>query len=382
MCQSHQILMNKFLKSPYLDDRFQHTLAKYSKILNLFLLSSLTHSHIWLIPCMDNCQCGYKKLIIIIIFIFIFILFLLKLCLGYVSYNTKGNNYYKMIRVSNLQLTLGMKTVHRKATGYQNQFAHINWSSGEFHAQFWTAARILHETKSLVKTRSHKSFEPISQFRETNSTQCPSLYMLFHTSTPHILHKKCSSCIPQYPTFFTNSKALPTIPNVLHKLQNLAHNTQHSSQIAKPCSYSTINPNTRFTKRKICICYSTQYPTFFTNGKSLVAIPHQYGILQKQQKPRCYSRATTPGILHQKPHCHSNDTQYCCYSTPTHPTFFAKQPHCNSDNTQYSSHIAKPCCYSTNIQYKISPNKDLTFLHTEKIFILQDNRSKLSSSLL
>jgi hypothetical protein len=91
MCQSHQILMNKFLKSPYLDNRFQHTLAKYSKILKLFLLSSLTHSHIWLIPCMDNCQCGYKKLIIIIIFIFIFI-YLLKLCLGYVSYNTKGNN--------------------------------------------------------------------------------------------------------------------------------------------------------------------------------------------------------------------------------------------------------------------------------------------------
>lgn len=124
--------------------------------------------------------------------------------------------------------------------------------------------------------------------------------MLFHTSIPHILHKKCSSCISQYPTFVVNCKALPTIPNVLHKLQNLAHNTQHSSQIAKPCSYSTINPNTRFTKRKICICYCTQYPTFFTNGKGLVAIPHQYGILQKQQKPRCYSRATTTGILHQK----------------------------------------------------------------------------------
>ncbi len=109
----------------------------------------------------------------------------------------------------------------------------------------------------------------------------------------------------------------PTIPNVLHKLQSLAHNTQHSSQIAKPCSYSTSNPNTRFTKRKICICYSTQYPTFITNGKSLVAIAHQYGILQKLQKPCCYSRATTPDILHKKPHCHSNNTQYCCYSTPS-----------------------------------------------------------------
>ncbi len=108
----------------------------------------------------------------------------------------------------------------------------------------------------------------------------------------------------------------PTIPNILHKLQNLA-------------AIPPLTPTffTRFTKRKICICYSTQYPTFFTNGKSLVAIPHQYGILQKLQKPCCYSRATTPDILHKKPHCHSSNTQYCCYSTPSlqfwqYPIFF------------------------------------------------------------
>jgi hypothetical protein len=68
---------------------------------------------------------------------------------------------------------------------------------------------------------------------------------------------------------------------------------------------------------------------------------------------------------------------------PATPNIVAiPHPRCNSDNTQYSSQIAKPCCHSTNIQYKISPNKDMTFLHTEKIFILQDKCSKVSASLL
>jgi len=165
----------------------------------------------------------------------------------------------------------------------------------------------------------------------------------------------------------------PTIPNVLHKLQNLAHNTQHSSQIAKPCSYSTINPDTRFTKRRyeFAIPHNTQHSSQMV--KALLPIPHQYGILQKQQKPCCYSRAT----------------QYLTFFTknliaiPKTPNIVAiPHPHCNSDNTPYSSQIAKPCCYSTNIQYKIAPNKDMTFLHTEKIFILRDKCSKLSSSLL
>jgi hypothetical protein len=84
----------------------------------------------------------------------------------------------------------------------------------------------------------------------------------------------------------------PTIPNVLHQLQNLAHNTQHSSQIAKPCSYSTINPNTRFTKRRyeFAIPHNTQHSSqmvkallqfhtnmgFSRNSKNLVAIPEQH----------------------------------------------------------------------------------------------------------
>jgi hypothetical protein len=111
----------------------------------------------------------------------------------------------------------------------------------------------------------------------------------------------------------------------------IAHNTQHSSQMVK--ALLQFHTNMGFSR----------------NSKNLVAIPEQQQL----------------AFFTKKPHCHSNDTQYCCYSTPTHPRFFAK-----------------PCCYSTNIQYKISPNKDITFLHTEKIFILQDKCSKLSSSLL
>ncbi len=151
----------------------------------------------------------------------------------------------------------------------------------------------------------------------------------------HTLHSSQKMCLMD-----------STIPNVFHQLQNLAHNTQHSSQIAKPCSYSTINPNTRFTKRKICICYSThnpntrfterkicicystQYPTFFTNGKSLVANSTPIWDSPKTAKTLLLFQSNTiPDILHKKPHCHSNNTQYCCYSTPSlqfwqYPIFF------------------------------------------------------------
>jgi hypothetical protein len=151
----------------------------------------------------------------------------------------------------------------------------------------------------------------------------------------------------------------PTIHNVLHKLQNLAaippltpiqdlpkeryafaipHNTQHSSQMVKALLQFHTNMGFSRNSKNLVAIPEQQHLTFFT--KNLIAIP------------------TTPNIV-AIPH-----------------------PHCNSNNTQYSSQIAKSCCYSTNFQYKISPDKDMTFLHTEKIFILRDKCSKLSSSLL
>jgi hypothetical protein len=172
--------------------------------------------------------------------------------------------------------------------------------------------------------------------------------MLFHTSTPYILHKKCASWIPQYPTFFTNCKTLPTIPSILHKLQNLAAippltPIQDLPKERYAFAIPHITPIQDLPKERyaFAIPHNTQHSSQMV--KALLPIPHQYGILQKQQKPCCYSRAT----------------QYLTFFTknliaiPTTPNIVAiPHPHCNSDNTQYSSQIAKPCHYSTNIQYK------------------------------
>jgi len=182
-----------------------------------------------------------------------------------------------------------------------------------------------------------------------------------------------------------------TIPNVFHQLQNLAHNTQHSSQIAKPCSYSTINPNTRFTKRKICICYSThnpntrfterkicicystQYPTFFTNGKSLVA----------NSTPIWDSPETAKTLLLFQ----SNNTWHSSQKTSLpfqqHPIlllFHTLIAILTIPNILHK--LQNLATIPPTFNTKISPNKDMRFLHTEKIFILRDKCSKLSSSLL
>ncbi len=131
---------------------------------------------------------------------------------------------------------------------------------------------------------------------------------------PAFFTKICSSCIPQYPMFFTNCKILPTIPNILHKVQNLA-------------AIPPLTPTQDLPKERcaFAIPHNTQHSSQMVQG--LVAIPHHYGILQILQNPCCYSTATTPDILHQKPHSHSNNTQYCCYSTPSlqfwqYPIFF------------------------------------------------------------
>jgi len=129
---------------------------------------------------------------------------------------------------------------------------------------------------------------------------------------------------PQYPTFFTNCKTLPTIPNILHKLQNLAaippltpiqdlpkeryafaipHNTQHSSPMVKALLQFHTNMGFSRNSKNLAAIPEQQHLAFFT--KNLIAIPTTPNIVairhlhtQHFLQNNLIAILTIPNILH------------------------------------------------------------------------------------
>jgi hypothetical protein len=116
-----------------------------------------------------------EKIIILIIVIILF--YLLNLCLGYVSYNTKGNNYCKMIRVSCQNMLIMHPTIPYILHKLQNLAAIPPSTPIQDLPKERYAFAIPHNTQhssQMVKVQQHP------------------ILLLFHTYTPNIFCKTTS----------------------------------------------------------------------------------------------------------------------------------------------------------------------------------------------